>query len=506
MTELISQIDGRFYQMMVEQTRDYAFFALDPNGHVTSWNAGAQLIKGYAASEILGRHFSAFYTHEAISSGWPDYELRMATIQGRFEDEGWRLRKDGSRFWAAVVITAVRDELGRLIGFSKITRDLSERRAHEEALRLSEERFRLLIESVVDYAIYMLDVDGYVTSWNTGAKRILGYEAAEAQGKHFSYFHAPEDIQADRPWLALSTARRDGRSEDEGWRIKKDGSRFWARATLNAIHDADGNLCGFAKIVQDLSERRHTQDLERAAKNINEFIATLAHEMRNPLAPIRAAMQVIYRLPAGDPALESMYRMIDRQSAHLVRMVDDMIDIVRISRGKLSFDPAPIDARDVVERSVEACRAQVDKAGHRLQVLVPPVAVTVYGDVNRLVQLVTNLLNNAARYTPAGGDITVALSAFAAHAELSVKDTGKGIEAPLLERIFGMFEQGAGHIEQAAGGLGIGLALARKIADLHGGALSCASAGTDQGAEFVLTLPLHAGIPALAAAPADDPA
>jgi PAS domain S-box-containing protein len=491
MTELVSQIDGRFYQMMVEQTRDYALFALDSTGHVMSWNVGAQLIKGYSASEIIGRHFSVFYTHEAVSSGWPDYELQMATIQGRFEDEGWRLRKDGSRFWAAVVITAVRDEIGRLIGFSKITRDLTERRTHEDALRQSEERFRLLIESVIDYAIYMLDVDGYVTSWNNGAKRILGYEANEVHGKHFSSFYAPEDIQTDRPWLELSTARRAGRAEDEGWRIKKDGTRFWARAALNAIHDTEGNLCGFAKIVQDLSERRHTQDLERAAKNINEFIATLAHEMRNPLAPIRAAMQVIYRLPAGDPTLDSMYRMIDRQSAHLVRMVDDMIDIVRISRGKLSFDPAQIDVRDVVERSVEACRVQIDAAGHHLHVALPSVPIPVHGDVNRLVQLVTNLLNNAARYTPRGGDITVTVTPYAAHVELSVRDTGKGIEPQLLEHIFGMFEQGAGQVELSAGGLGIGLALARKIADLHGGALSCASEGAGKGAEFVLTLPLR---------------
>src|SRR3954464_11019028 len=181
---------------MIEQTRDYALFLLDPSGRIISWNLGGERLKGYAADEIIGRHFSVFYTREALDSGWPAHELQVATVEGRFEDEGWRVRKDGSRFWANVVITALRDEEGQLLGFSKITRDLSDRRMHEEALRQSEERFRLLIEGVQDYAIYMIDPEGIITSWNTGAQRIKGYGREEVIGRHFSRFYTEEDIRA----------------------------------------------------------------------------------------------------------------------------------------------------------------------------------------------------------------------------------------------------------------------------------------------------------------------
>ena len=191
-----SLIPANIYQLMVEQTKDYAMFFLDTEGRIMTWNLGAQRIKGYAPGEIIGRHFSTFYTREALDSGWPQHELKVAAAEGRFEDESWRVKKDGSRFWANVVITALRDEAGKLLGFSKITRDLSERRMHEEALRQSEERFRLLVDGVVDYAIFMLDPEGTIVSWNPGAQRIKGYSREEILGKHFSRFYTPEDLEA----------------------------------------------------------------------------------------------------------------------------------------------------------------------------------------------------------------------------------------------------------------------------------------------------------------------
>src|SRR5688572_17361300 len=255
------------YALMVAQVRDYALFILDPTGRIMSWNAGAQRIKGYEPEEIIGRHFSVFYTPDAVARRWPEEELRIATREGRFEDEGWRVRKDGSRFWANVVITALRDTDGKLLGFSKITRDLSERKRHEEALRETEERLRLLVEGVVDYAIYMIDPDGIITSWNVGAERIKGYRREEILGKHFSRFYTDEDVNAGKPWEELAAARREGRAEDEGWRVRKDGKRFWARVVVSALHDAEGRLRGFAKVTQDLTDRRHMQDLEKAARN-----------------------------------------------------------------------------------------------------------------------------------------------------------------------------------------------------------------------------------------------
>ena len=484
-------VDPHLYQALVEQTRDYALFVLDKDGRVLTWNLGAQRLKGYAAEEIIGRHFSTFYTRDAVDSRWPQNELKIATAEGRFEDEGWRVRKDGARFWANVIITALRDENGQLLGFSKITRDLTERKLHEEALRQSEERFRLLIEGVVDYAIFMLDPEGMITSWNAGAERIKGYRRDEILGKHMSRFYVPEDVQAGKPWEELAAARREGRIESEGWRVRKNGERFWARAVVSAVYDDAGHARGFAKVTQDLTDQRHLQDLEKAARHVNEFIATLAHELRNPLAPIRAAVQVMARAPAGDPAQETMRKTIDRQSAQLARIVDDMVDISRITRGAVAIEHVPVDLAEVARRAVEAAAPLIEAAKHKLDVELPQ-HIIVDGDLQRLTQLATNLLNNAARYTPEGGRISIAVAAENGRAVLRVRDNGRGIEADLLDRVFDMFVQGRTPLKRIVGGLGIGLALARKIAELHRGALEARSEGPGKGSEFTLTLALAA--------------
>src|SRR5688572_637219 len=480
--------EAALFQLMVEQTRDYALFLLDTDGRVLTWNAGAQRIKGYAPEEIVGRHFSTFYTRDAVDSGWPEHELKVAAAEGRFEDEGWRVRKDGSRFWANVVITGLRDAQGRLVAFSKITRDLTERKLHEQALRQSEERFRVLIEGVVDYAIFMLDPEGVVSSWNTGAERINGYRRDEIIGKHFSRLYLPEDAQAGRPWEELAVARRDGRVEAEGWRLRKNGERYWVRAVVTALVDEQGHLRGYAKVTQDLTERRHLHDLETAARNLNEFLATLAHELRNPLAPIRTALSVMATVPAGDPAQEKMRQTIERQSAQLVRIVDDMVDIARVTRGAIGIQRAALNLADVVHRAMEAAAPQIQAARHRIEVELPASRLAVDGDMARLTQVLTNLLNNAARYTPEGGSIVVSLRAEEGSAVLRVRDNGRGILTENLERIFEMFVQG--RAPHAAAGLGIGLALARRIAEMHGGTLVAHSEGPGRGSVFTLRLPL----------------
>jgi PAS domain S-box-containing protein len=484
-----SIVDPSLYELLVQQARDYALFLLDRDGRILSWNLGAQRLKGYAEEEIVGRHFSVFYTREAVESGWPDHELKVAIVEGRFEDEGWRVRKDGSRFWANVVITALRDESGRHLGFSKITRDVTDRKLHEEALRQSEERFRLLIEGVVDYAIFMLDPEGMVASWNAGAQRINGYAREEILGKHMSRFFPQEDIDAGKPWEELTQARRDGRAEAEGWRVRKDGTRYWARAVLSALYDPSGHLRGYAKVTQDLSERRHLQDLEKATKHVNEFIATLAHELRNPLAPIRAAVQVMAKTPAGDPAHETMRQTIERQSAQLARIVNDMIDISRITRGVIAIERELVDLAEVARRALEAAAPLIQAGRHRLDVELPAGPVVVDGDLYRLTQLATNLLNNAAKFTPEGGTIRLAVATEDHTAVLRLRDTGRGIEAEFLQRVFDMFVQGRAPNKMGAG-LGIGLALSRKIAQLHGGSLEAHSEGVGKGSEFTLRLPL----------------
>ena len=267
------------YRLLVEGVQDYAIFALDRAGRVLTWSAGAARLKGYARTEIVGRHFSIFYPQEAIAAGKPEWELEVATRAGRLEDEGWRVRKDGSRFWASVVITALHDDLGQLVGFAKVTRDLTARRQHEEELRRSEERFRLLVESVRDYAIFMLDPRGHVATWNAGAERIKGYAASEIIGRHFSVFYTPAKVAAHLPEYALDVATREGRFENEGWRLRKDGSRFWANAVITALRDNTGQLVGFAKVTRDLTERRAAE--EQGRRLAAEEAARAESERRN---------------------------------------------------------------------------------------------------------------------------------------------------------------------------------------------------------------------------------
>ena len=490
MAEPLPIPEPSLFALMTERVRDYAIFLLDPRGHIASWNTGARLIKQYSREEILGQHFSIFYTPEDKARGWPDAELRRATMDGRFEDEGWRVRKDGSRFWANVIITALRDDSGVLLGFSKITRDLTETRRQQEALRQSEERFRLLVEGVQDYAIYMLSPDGVVTSWNAGARRITGYEAGEIIGKHFSRFYATEDMQAGRPWNELAIARETGRAEDEGWRVRKDGTRFWARVAVTSLRDASGELRGFAKVTQDLSLQRHSEALEQAASRVNDFLAILAHELRNPLAPIRNAVELLRSLPPGQD-FELMLRALDRQSAQLGRIVDDLLDISRITRGTFELQKRELDLREVLSRALEAAGPRIEAAHHALVVDLPQEAVRAEADDMRLTQAFTNLLNNAAQYTDPGGRIWVRLrrDERTGEAEVSVRDTGCGIEPHLLGSVFGMFVQGRREAGRTAGGLGVGLALARTIVERHHGSIAARSGGPGLGAEFIVRIP-----------------
>ena len=256
LTELDSP-EERF-RLIIETVKDYAIFMLNPDGYVESWNEGARRLKGYEPFEIIGKHFSIFYPED--NKHWPEEELKIARRDGRIEDEGWRVRKDGSRFWANVIITRIDDEKGELIGFSKVTRDLTERKAAEEAIKRSEERLRMMVTAVKDYAIFMLDENGIVTSWNPGAKRIKGYEEEEIIGQSFKKFYTPEDIARKHPEHELKIAFQEGKYEEEGWRVKKDGSRFWAHVVINRVNDAQGNLIGYGKVTRDLSERKRAQE------------------------------------------------------------------------------------------------------------------------------------------------------------------------------------------------------------------------------------------------------
>ncbi len=750
-------LEERQFAQLVAGVRDYAVFLLDRQGNVRTWNAGAERIKSYTAEEIIGQHFSRFYPSEAISAGWPAHELEVASATGRFEDEGWRVRKDGSRFWANVVITALRDEPGEIRGFLKITRDLTDRKQAEEKLRLSEERFRLLVEGVQDYALFMLDPQGNVATWNAGAERLNGYTAGEIIGQHFSRLYPKEAVERGWPEEELRRATAEGRFEDEGWRVRKDGSRFWANVVITAVRDDAGTLRGFAKVTRDLTDRKqaeesarrllqeeaarkavekHAREIERQreqlrvtlasigdavivtdmngavtfmnpvavvltgwepqeavgrpleqvfrivneetrrpvespvakvlregvvvglanhtvliardgrevpiddsgapirgeggavagvvlvfrdvtearravearlrlaaivessddaiiSKNLDgiitswnkgaerlygytaeeivgkplsllvppdhpdelpeimerirrgervehfetqrvrkdgsrvdvsltvspltdaegkvvgaskiarditarkeedrrksEFLALLAHELRNPLAPLRNGLQVLRLAGNNAQAAEQARGMMERQLHHLVRLVDDLLDVSRISRGKLQLRKERITLASVVGDALELCEQTVQQHGQELTVSLPDEPVYVDADKTRLAQALWNLLSNAVKYSDRGGRIWLTVRREGDEAVISVKDTGVGIPAAMLPRVFDMFTQVDRSLEKSQGGLGVGLTIVKRLVEMHGGTVEAHSEGHGMGSEFVVRLPI----------------
>ena len=429
------------FRTLIESVRDYAIFMLNPDGTVATWNAGAQHIHGYDAQEVIGTHFSRFQSRDGSELERAARELNVAAREGRFQEEGWRTRKDGTRFWANVVITTIRDQSGELLGYSKITRDLTERLRHEEELRESEARFRLLVESVVDYGILTLDDEGRITSWNSGAERIFGYSGARILGRHFSTLYTPEDVRASKPWKQLALARERGRVNDESWRIRSDGTQYWTNNVIAALPEAVSRRRTYYMVTQDLSQRRHAETLADTAQRMHEFIAMLAHELRNPLAPIRNAVALMARRRVDDPLIEAMRQTIDRQSQNLTRIVDELLDVNRIARGQLTIEKQTIDLRDVLARAVETSRPLIDSRGHRLHLAIADRPFDCFGDPMRLTQVVVNILNNAAKYTPEGGDIWVSVELQGPLVELHVRDNGRGIERDSIDRVFDLFMQ-----------------------------------------------------------------
>ena len=487
------------FRMLVGSVKDYAIFMLDPRGRVVTWNDGAERLKGYAAEEIIGEHFSRFYPPEAAETGHPQMELDVATREGRYEEEGWRVRKDGTRFWANVVLTALRDADGHLVGFAKVTRDFTERKNAQERLRQSEERFRALVGSVKDYAIFMLDPHGYVVTWNDGAERIKGYPADEIIGQHFSRFYPPEDLAAGKPRLELEVAAREGRYEEEGWRVRKDGTRFWANAVLTALRNPDGTLRGFAKVTRDFTarreeeERREVERLRDAVKSRDEFLSVASHELRTPLTPLQLKLGAMLRAAtsagAGGVPGEKLVRDLEtsrRQVERLSALIEDMLDISRLATGGLKLAPAPVDLAALVRDVAGRYAPQAERAGCALEVDAAAPVVGAW-DARRVDQVVTNLLTNALKYG-AGAPVHLSVTREGGEAVLRVRDGGIGIPVEEQPRIFERFVRASpvSHF----GGLGLGLFITRQVVEAHGGTVGVESV-PGQGATFTVRLPVE---------------
>ncbi len=481
------------FRLLVQGVTDYAIYMLDPQGYVSSWNRGAQRFKGYTEDEIIGEHFSRFYTDEDRATELPRRALETALREGRFEHEGWRVRKDGTRMWASVVIDPIHDDDGRLIGFAKVTRDITDRKRAQEALRLSEERFRLLVQGVTDYAIYMLDPQGYVSNWNSGAQRIKGYTEDEIVGQHFSRFYTPEDLEAGLPALALETAAREGRFEREGWRLRKDGTRFWANVIIDPIRDDQGTLIGFAKVTRDITERREAEaalELARAEAHQSQKLAAvaqlasgIAHDFNNLLTVVMGNLDLLKRARE-----DRRPRLIDN-ALHAVEEARKLTSkLLAFSRRQPLF-PEAIDLNGMIA-GMDDMLTQSLRGDIRLELDLGQELWPVAIDRSQFQVALINLAVNARDAMPKGGvfRIRTGNGAFrdsgAPAVAVSVSDTGTGIAPEVIDKIFEPFFT----TKEVGKGTGLGLAQVHGFAEQSGGSVAIDS-NLGQGTTITLYLP-----------------
>jgi PAS domain S-box-containing protein len=371
----------------------------------------------------------------------------------------------------------------------------------EDAIQLSPqelgERFDLLAADATEYAIFLVGMDGRLLCWNQGAQHLFGYQATEIIGQHFSRFFSPEDIRNGQPEYELQQAMEVGRVDSVRWQVRKDGTQFWCRSTVTPLLNEHKRVRSFARVMHDLTDgqaqeaqRKRADDLAEANRNKEEFLALLSHELRNPLSPIINALNILRQMRTNDPLIGQAGKIIERQVGQMVRLVDDLLDISRITKGKLRLNKEPVDVRLIVNRAAETARPLLNARKHDFSISLPTGPLWVEADSARLEQVVVNLLNNAAKYTDPGGLIRMNVKREASEAVIRVRDNGVGIAPEKLPHIFDLFTQVDGSLGRSYGGLGIGLALARTLVEMHEGRLQAASAGLGKGCEFTVKLPL----------------
>jgi PAS domain S-box-containing protein len=479
----VTLLDEERYRLLVDAITDYAIYMLDTDGHIASWNAGAQRFKGYEAWEILGEHFSSFYTDEDRTAGLPERALRTAATEGRFENEGWRVRKDGSRFWAHVIVDPIRDQTGQLLGFAKVTRDLTERKNAEAELKRSNDQFHLLVQGVTDYALYMLDPEGHVSNWNAGAERIKGYLAREIVGKHFSQFYTQEDRENGEPAKTLATARRDGRFEKEGWRQRKDGTRFLAHVIVDAIRNEQGEIIGFAKITRDITEKVQAQKALAQAREelfqsqkmeaIGQLTGGIAHDFNNLLMAILGSLEMLKKRMPDDPALMPLLENAIQGGERGAALTQRMLAFSR----RQELNMKPVDLGGLINGVMDFLQRSLGSA-FRIETAIPASSAVVVTDAVQLETALLNLAVNARDAMPSGGTITIAAEEYVTdgvadrlkpgrYIRLSVTDSGEGMDAKTLEQATTPFftTKGVGK------GTGLGLSMVQGLTEQSGGKL-----------------------------------
>ncbi len=475
-------IEEMRFRLLIDAVVDYAIYMIDPDGIITSWNSGAKRFKGYEEAEILGEHFSRFYTADDRAAGLPQRALDTAIREGRFEGEGWRVRKDGTNFWSHVVIDPIIDPNGKLLGFAKITRDLTDRKMAEETLKRSEQQFRLLVQGVTDYAIYMLSPEGRVSNWNQGAQRIKGYLPEEIIGQHFSIFYTPEDRELGEPQRALEIATRDGRFENKSWRMRKDGTRFLAHVVVDAIRGDTGTLLGFAKITRDVTEAHLAQQaLEKTREAlfqaqkmqaIGQLSGGIAHDFNNLLTVILGNLEILQKRTGDDPKINRLLENATQGALRGVSLTQRMLAFAR--RQELKTESVNIER--LVQGITGLLRSSLGP-GIRIDTQFPDDLEPVFADVNQLELAILNLATNARDAMPEGGSVVIraqpevvleqsqATLTAGRYVCLSLTDNGEGMDAQTLSSARDPFftTKGLGK------GTGLGLSMVHGFIEQLGG-------------------------------------
>ncbi|KAA0992597.1 PAS domain S-box protein [Dyadobacter aurulentus] len=479
------------FRLLVEGVQDYSIYMLDVNGNIVTWNEGGQHLTGYISNEIIGKHFSIFYNPNDLVDDKPAKELETAKRTGRYEEQGWRVKKNGSVFWASIVLTAVYNRENKLIGFSKVTKDLTEQNREEAALRQSEERYRLLVEQVTDYAIFMMDEKGRIASWNEGARRIKGYEHQEVIGKYFSMFYPEEEIFNNKPAYELKVARQEGKYEEEGWRIRKDGTQFWANVVITAVYNADRVLVGFSKVTRDLTDRKIAEqaerdsaekyrqiareletintELSRTNNDLEQFTSIVSHDLQEPLRTVKSFLHLITdRISKGRFDELNLYVSKSIFAANRMKeLIENLLSYSQVSKGQISTQSWSLD--ELLEHVIQNLKGSIDAAGASITI-EKDEAEMITGDKVQLMQLLQNLLSNAIKFTNGHEpNIRLNISRENGNLRISVTDNGIGMDPESTRMIFDPFRRL--HNARNYPGAGMGLAICKKVVERHCGRL-----------------------------------
>lgn len=519
--ENLRQSEERYHRM-ISEVQDYAIILLDESGFIENWNKGAEQIKGYKAEEAIGKNFSIFYTEEDRKNKLPQQLLERARVEGKALHEGWRLKKDGSKFWGSIVITGIHNEQGDVIGFSKVTRDLSEKKRTEtelqakneellkrnEELRRSEERYHRMVSEVQDYAIILLSEDGTIENWNKGAEQIKGYKAEEIIGKNFSIFYTEEDLKNNLPQQLIQRARQEGKANHEGWRVRKDGTVFWGNIVITCLHDANNNVIGFSKVTRDLSTQKNSEmelqeknkELEAMNQELASFAYVSSHDLQEPLRKIQTFASRILETENENLSErgKDYFQRMQNAALRMQTLIEDLLTYSRTNTAEKNFERVDLNTlldeiKNELSESIEEKKAIIKASP------LPTLEVVPF----QFRQLLINILGNALKFskpdTPPiitiNADIVKGNTIKGSHAirnknyhHIAITDNGIGFEPEHSLRIFEVFQRLHGRNEY--GGTGIGLAICKKIMDNHGGMIT-AQSELDKGATFHLYFPAN---------------